>query len=240
MHLRDPVILAFFGSVVATVAILIDRRLRSRLTALDTWAQRSGLQCERLPQLAVLAPFEPLALCAPVVAVERLVRGTLRTPRFAVEVHLAACLTGNRHRPRRQLIGIFASHPELPPLRVLPRDDGEAPKDLGFQLMPASALPEGYQAEGFSPLSRPITQALGEELVRSGPGWRVELRPGRLILATSTLSVEQLDAMMGMGLRLQQALLHALTPPPEGNPPGTPSGTTGTPSGNRGVGGYLN
>ena len=125
MYFRDPVILLFFGCLVATLAILIDRRLRSRLTVLDTWAQRSGLACERLPQLAVLAPFEPLALCAPVVAVERLVRGTLRTPRFSIEVHLAACLTGNRHRPRRQLIGIFASHAELPPLRVLPSDDGD-------------------------------------------------------------------------------------------------------------------
>lgn len=213
--MHDPVLLLLCAGTSATAAILADRllrRWRNRLTPMDRWAERHGLSCEKTPAVNALSPFEPLALVAPVVEVDRLIRGTVRTDRFSTEIYLAACRTGNKHRPSRHLIAIFASHPELPPLRVLPEGDTEAPADQGFVQLPLPGLPDGYRAESYEPLSRPLTQALFNELRRSDtPSWRVELRPGRMILATSVLTAERLDAMMTLGMRLQTALQEALT-----------------------------
>lgn len=210
MIIRDPILWALVLSTLSTAALLYERRRRSRLTALDDWAARNGMACDRAPGVAALATFEPLALLPPVVEVERLLKGQARGPGLTTELWLGACLVGNRHRPRRQLIGILGAPPDLPSLRVLPVDDEDAPQDQGFIELPAGALPAGYRAEGFIPLARPLTQVLGEVLAQAGPGWRVELRPSRLILATTTQTVEQVEALVELGMRLLQALEQAL------------------------------
>lgn len=210
MPIRDPVLLALLGSAVATFFYLVDRRRRERRTALDRFASRHGMTCERDPPLSSFAPLEPLGLLPPVVAVERMVTGVLRAGPLASSTSLWAVLCGDRRRARPALLGVFAAPPELPTARILPAGAEGLREDLGYAAMPAEGLPPGYEAQAFQPLSRRLTLAVGAELARV-PGFRVELRPGRLLLAAADQRPERIEQMMELGLRLLRAAAAALT-----------------------------
>lgn len=236
MLLRDPLLLGLLAGSFATAVILTERHLRNRLTALDAFAERRGLRCQRGAPLGALAALEPLALVPPVVAIQRLLQAPLPMPALSsggplapvlswVEVTLALCLVGNRRRSSRQLLGVFPGSPDLPALRAAPAAElAAAPAELGFVSLPAPGVPEGYQVEAFQPLPRRLTQALGAELAQlKGPGVAIELRPGRILLAASPLeaagntgaAAEQVAALVDLGLRLGPLLHEALTRPPE-------------------------
>ncbi|MCS6915591.1 MAG: hypothetical protein RMK29_00210 [Myxococcales bacterium] len=214
MPLRDPLLLALLGGAAASLVVLLERRRRARQTVLDRWAAQQGMRCERAPPLSVLAPLEPMGLLPPVVAVERLVDGVLRAPPLVVSLTLAACLCGNRHRSRPFVLAVFAGPPELPTLRLMPETDDEGRDDLGLLPVPAEGLPPGYRAESFQDLPPQLLAALGAEL-RGARAVRVELRPGRMLLAAPADSVHEVDGLVHLGLRLLQASEWALrTPPP--------------------------
>lgn len=218
MLMRDPILWALGISALATVYVLLDRRSKSRLTLLDSFASEHGLAIEKDVGPADLAPFDPLALVAPVVGVERLMQGRLQIPGLSVDAWLAACLVGTGRRPRRYLIGLFASHPELPAMRVLPEGETDAPSELGFVPMPAAGMAPGYRVEAFQPLKRVVSTAVGEVLGGFGLGWRIELRPGRLILALPSPGNDAPDQMMTLAARLSHALHVALRPEDEAEP----------------------
>ena len=119
MWTRDPVLWLLGFCAAATVLLLLDRRAKSRLHALDTWAQRHNLRCERDVQIAALAPLEPLAIAPEVVAIERGIHGQLHLLGQVLTTWLIAVQAGNRHRPRSYLLGIFPAPAETPALRVL-------------------------------------------------------------------------------------------------------------------------
>lgn len=215
MLTRDPVLWLLAFSAAATVLLLLDRRAKSRLHALDTWAQQHNLRCEREVQIAALAPLEPLAIVPEVVEIQRGINGQLQLLGQVLGTSLLAVQAGNRHRPRSYLLGIFPAPAETPALRVLPEADTDAPPNLGFVPMPASALPAGYRAEAFTPLLRAVTDALAEVLRDAGRDFRIELRSGRILIATPAWSTDKPEQLITMGARLS-ALLHQViaSPPP--------------------------
>lgn len=222
MWMRDPVLWLLGICAAATVLLLLDRRAKSRLHALDTWAQRHNLRCERDVQIAALAPLEPLAIAPEVVAIERGIHGQLHLLGQVLTTWLIAVQAGNRHRPRSYLIGIFPAPAETPALRVLPDTDNDAPANLGYVAMPASALPAGYRAEAFQPLLRAVTDALGEALREAGPDWRIELRAGRILLATPVWSADKPEQLITLGARLTAMLHQVLAAPPGAEPEPAP------------------
>lgn len=233
MLTRDPVLWLLAFSAAATVLLLLDRRAKSRLHALDTWAQRHNLRCEREVEVAALTPLEPLAIVPEVVAIERGINGQLHILGQVLSTWLIAVQAGNRHRPRSYLLGIFPAPPETPALRVLPEADSDAPKNLGFVPMPASALPAGYRAEAFAPLQRSVTEALAAALTEAGPDFRIELRAGRILLATPVWSADKPEQLITLGARLS-AVLHQLLATPPGAEPAEPTCDAHTPGGCRG------
>ncbi len=190
---------------LATALYLLERRRRSRLNLLDIWAGRNGLRLEREVGPGSLAPLEPLTLVAPVVEVDRLWHGRLALPSMTrhMDVWLSSCLAGTQHRPRRILLGVLDGPPDLPQLRVLPKGDRAAPDNLGFVPLPSDELPAGYQLEAFAPLPQPVVRAVGEALAAVGTGeWRIELRPGRLLLATRAHEAGDADRLIELATEL--------------------------------------
>jgi hypothetical protein len=222
MLMRDPVLWLLGFCTAATLLLLLDRRAKSRLHALDTWAQRHNLRCERDVPVGALTPLEPLAIAPEVVAVERGIQGQLQMFGQQVSTWLLAVLVGNRHRPRTYLIGIFPAPAETPPLRVLPESDTDAPQNLGYVPMPASALPPGYRAEAFQPLLRSITDAIGGALENAGPDWRIELRAGRILVATPAWSPDKPEQLISLGAQLTAVLHQILAVPPGAEPEPAP------------------
>ncbi len=229
MLFRDPVLWALGFSAAATAVLLLDRRAKSRLHELDTWAESHNLRCERDLPIGALAPLEPLALLPEIVSVQRGIQGQLHILGQRLGTSLLAVLAGNQHRPRSYLLGIFPAPADTPPVRVLPTTDTEAPHNLGYVPMPAGALPSGYAAEGFSPLLRSVTEAVGRVLHDAGPGWRIELRAGRVLVATSAWSADKPEQLITLGAQLTASLAQALPVAPEPEPePGLlpPTGTS--------------
>jgi hypothetical protein len=218
MLFRDPVLWTLGVSAVATLLLLLERRARSRLHALDTWAESHSLRCERDVPVAALSPLEPLALLPEVVAIQRGIQGQLHIMGRQLGTWLLAVLAGNQHRPRSYLLGIFPAPADTPPLRVLPDGDRTAPGNLGYTPMPASALPPGYTAEAFQPLLRSVTDAVGAALREAGPGWRIELRAGRILVSTSAWSAEKPEQLIVLGAQLTAALAAAFALPQEPEP----------------------
>lgn len=214
-----------------TAYLLLERRRRSRLRPLDEWAARHGMPLERDVGAGALAQLEPLTLVAPVVDVERLWQGRLTLPPASgmsapgegihLHIWLASCLTGTQHRPRPTLLGVFEAPQELPQLRVLPAQDRGAPDNLGFVEIPTEQLAKDYRLEGFSELPRRMIAAIAETLgeAASADGrldWRIELRPGRLLLAAPELDAGDADRLLELASRLLSRLVEALRPPPPG------------------------
>ena len=148
--------------------------------------------------------LEPLATVPEVASIQRGIQGHLQVHGVRAATSLFACKVGNRRRPQPFLLAVLGAPQELPTLRILPQGLGQlqgaelAPQHLGFVPMPSGALPEGFQLESFQPLPRVITQAIGEVLRRSAPSdLRVELRPGRVVLALplSALSAPVLEKL---------------------------------------------
>lgn len=224
----NPVLWTLLLSAAATSMVLLERRRRGQKNILDLWAEARGLPCHKGPPLNLISSMEPLAVLPPLVEIERLVTGVIQDPPLRCGMRLLTCLAGNRHRPQRYLLGIFDSHPDLPPMRVLPQQElPDLPRDLGFVPLPASGLPPTYRAEGFTPLSRALTEAMGIQLGGAGPDFRLELRPGKLILATPILTSGQLTALLELQMALQHAMSAVLSsppPPPDAgpSPPGQP------------------
>lgn len=256
MTLRDPVLMSLLAATAATVWLLFERRARSQMHQLDAWAAERRLSCEREVPLGALAPLEPLATVPEVASIQRGIQGHLQVHGVRAAASLFACKVGNRRRPQPFLLAVLGAPQELPTLRILPQGLGQdrgaeaAPQHLGFVPMPSGALPEGFQLESFQPLPRVITQAIGDVLRRSAPSdLRVELRPGRVVLAlplSSSLSpilaasrtaaaperpqaldaAESADLLLGLAAELVVALATALDPnaaPPE-PAPGSTSG----------------
>jgi hypothetical protein len=234
MTFRDPVLLSLLASIGATVWLLFERRARSRLHQLDVWAQQRGLHCEREVSLNTLAPLEPLATVPEVTAIDRGIQGHLQVHGVRTAASMFACKVGNGRRRRPWLLGVLGAPQELPTLRALPVPTGAdagakpdadaAPQQLGVVEMPASAVPPGWRVEAFQPLPRNITEALGRVLRSDAPpGLRVELRPGRVVLALPLLDpgisglidggadvAEAADRLLGLLAQLVLALVEAL------------------------------
>lgn len=212
MPMVDPVLWTLAGTTAATVLFLLDRRSKSRPSVLDGWARSRHMQVRKHVSLETLAPLEPLSLLPTVIGIERLTQGAVATPALKLSATLAVCTVSENRRTRQFLLAALGSHDELPPLRVLPIADSAAPTDRGFLALPAAGLPDGYRAEGFSPLRRDLTEALGTALTAAGPEyqWRVELRPGRLLLATPLLTTAAADRMLALGADLTQRFVALL------------------------------
>lgn len=228
MPVRDPVLGALGLSALVTVLVLLERRWRGRRSVLDAWAERHGLICEKDPPLTALSQLEPLALVPPVVAIERLIAGVLQAPPLVTSIRLCVCMAGNDRPPRRYLIGIFESHVDLPALRVVPVGDREAPGDLGFAPHESQGLPPGWIAEAFAPQPPELVAAIGGALSEAPAGFRLELRPGRMILVAPSVSVTQVNAMVSLQLRLQQIVHALLNSPPASPAPQAPPAPTPT------------
>lgn len=206
-------------STLATLLVLLERRRRSQLNLLDEWAGRNGLELQREVGPVALAPLEPLTLVAPVVDVDRLWHGRLALPTLSrhMEVWISSCLAGTQHRPRRMLLGILDGPSELPQLRVLPSINREAPQNLGFMPLPSDELPDGYRLEAFAPLPQPVVRAIAEALEAThAQDFCIELRPGRLLIATPARDVEDADRVLALATELMVRLTERLwMPPPE-------------------------
>lgn len=210
--MRELMPWVLFACALATLLLLLERRRRNRLNLLDDWAARNGLFLERHVGAGVLAHLEPLTLVAPVVDVQRQWHGRLNLPASGgpMDVWLASCLVGTQHRPRQLFLGIFDAPSELPQLRLLPSGEHGAPDNLGFAAVPGEALPPGYRLEAFMPLPAALIATFGPALqsVRNStdtPEWHIELRPGRLLLATFAREPADADRMMELALALRAA-----------------------------------
>jgi hypothetical protein len=240
MTFRDPVLLSLLASAAVTVWLLFERRARSRLHQLDIWAEQRGLHCERQVSLNTLAPLEPLASVPEVSAIDRGIQGNMQVHGVRAQVSLFACKVGNGRRPRPFMLAVMGAPQELPTLRVLPAGETQpldaAPQHLGFVPMPASAVPAEWRTEAFQPLPRNITEAIGKVLRSDAPaGLRIELRPGRVVLALPLPPtgmpgfidggpdvVGPADRLLGLLAQLTLALVEALslTEPGGGADPG--------------------
>jgi hypothetical protein len=231
--LREIIPWTLLACAIVTLLLLLERRRRSRLTLLDEWAARHRLALEREVGIGSLAPLEPLTLVAPVVEVERVWHGRLTLAGLgSVSVWLASCLAGTQHRPRSVLLAVFDAPPELPQLRVLPTDDRGAPENLGFLPMPSDGLPAGYRLEAFATLPAAVSTAVAFALTtieESGPSqsgradWRIELRPGRLLIATAAKDPEGPDRILQLAADLVTRLARAQQQPAAEPPPRGPS-----------------
>lgn len=215
--MADPVLWTLAGTTAATVYYLLDRRAKGRPTALDDWAMAHRMPLVRDVSLSALSALEPLGLLPTVIAVDRLAQGTLRTDEMAMAATMAVCLVGKGRKSRRFLLGAFGGHPDLPALRILPKADDDAPRDLGFVEMPAAGVPSSYRVESFQPLRSDITEAIGSALLTAGPehGFRLELRSGRILIATPHAGGASPDALLGLGVELGARLYALLGPPAE-------------------------
>jgi len=201
---------------VAALLVLLERRRRNRLDLLDEWAGRNGLSLEREVGVGALAPLEPLSLVAPVVDVDRLWHGRLALPSLTrhLDVWISSCLAGTQHRPRRILLAVLDGPQELPQLRILPEADRGAPNNLGFVAVPGGPLPDGYRLEAFAPLPQPVVRAVGEALSATGSqDFRVELRPGRLLIATAAHEVDDADRVLTLATEILIRLDESQDPP---------------------------
>ena len=123
-----------------------------------------------------------------------------------LDVWLLACLAGTQHRPRPFLLAMLAAHPELPPMRVLPASEHDAPGHLGYTKLPASGMPDSYRTEAFQPLSIAVTEAVGQVLASPPSDIRLELRPGRLLLAAPAWTKDKPGELLEVGAKLTLAL----------------------------------
>lgn len=218
MIIQDPVLWALGLSTVATVLILLDRRAKSRLNLLDLWAEQHQLECKREVPLGILSDLEPLALVPEVVSVQRLIQGRMQVADLQLDVWLLACLAGTQHRPRPFLLAMLAAHPELPPMRVLPSGEHDAPSHLGYTKLPASGMPDSYRTEAFQPLSIAVTEAVGQVLASQPSDIRLELRPGRLLLAAPAWTKDKPGELLEVGAKLTLALQAVLGRPEPASP----------------------
>lgn len=203
--MREILPWAFVACAFAVALLLLERYRKNRLNLLDEWAGRNGLALEREVGAGALAPLEPLTLLAPVVDVDRLWHGKLALPTLSrhMDVWLSSCLSGAQHRPKRMLLGILDGPPELPQLRVLPEGDRAAPKNLGFMQLPSDELPMGYRLEAFAPLPQPVVRAVADALSATGAhDFRIELRPGRLLIATPAHNAQDADRILSLATEL--------------------------------------
>lgn len=215
--MADPVLWTLAGTTAATVLFLLDRRAKLRPTALDAWAATHHFPLQRDVPTHALSSLEPLALLPTVLAVERLAQGTLRSEQLAMSTTLSVCVVGGERHARRFVLGAFGGHPDLPALRLLPKEASDAPSHLGFIELPAVGLPPTYRVEAFHPLRNDLTQALGQALEDSasdGP-FRIELRSGRILIAAPHREGGSPDALIALGARLSEQLYTLLGPPAE-------------------------
>jgi hypothetical protein len=224
MSVRDLIPWMLLLCALVTFFLLLERRRRNRVNLLDVWAGRNGLLLEREVGLGALASLEPLTLVAPVVDIDRLWHGRLALPSLTrhMDVWLSSCLAGTQHRPRRILLGILDGPPELPHLRVLPSSDHAAPSNLGFIELPGDELPAGYRLEAFAPLPQPVVRAVGEALAAvstTHSDWRIELRPGRLLLATPAHDATDADRLLELATELFVRLAEPTQYPVFADPP---------------------
>ncbi len=197
----NPVIWMLVASTVATAALLIDRRRKSRPLSLDDWAEQQGRPVIREVELSLLSEVEPLALLPEVFGVERFLPARSET-----EAALFLCLCGRGHRPQSVLLAVLSAPDWLPHLRILPKSVRDVPSHLGYVQKESTALPPSYRVEAFAELDPVLIGATASVLPFAGSPLRIELRPGRILVA-----IDQSDGD-GASLLLEhsQALLSAL------------------------------
>jgi hypothetical protein len=224
--MADPVLWTLAGTTAATVLFLLDRRAKLRPTALDAWAATHHFPLQRDVPTHALSSLEPLALLPTVLSVERLTQGTLRSEQLATSATMSVCVVGGERQARRFLLGAFGGHPDLPALRILPKTVHDAPAHLGFVEMPAEGMPAAYRIESFQPLRTDLTQALGAALDAAGVdgGWRIELRSGRILIAAPHRDGLSPDALIALGVHINEQLFSVLGPPAEAPEPKEKSG----------------
>lgn len=229
MPMADPVLWTLAGTTAATVLYLLDRRAKLRPTALDAWAATHHLPLLRDVPTNALAGLEPLALLPTVLSVERLASGTLRSEQLAMTTSMSVCVVGGERQGRRFLLAALGGHPDLPALRILPAASHDAPAHLGFSEMPAGSLPSGYRIEAFQPLRTDLVTTIGAALEEADPSrsFRLELRSGRILIAAPHREGSSPEALMSLGVSLNERLFAILGPPAEA-PPDEKSGSCDT------------
>lgn len=174
----NPVLWMLVGVTVATVGLLFERRARSQKVSLDDWALQKNRPLLRDVELSILSEVEPIALLPDVVSIDRFLPARAET-----EAALFLCKCGTGHRPQRVLLAVLSGPDFLPHLRILPSAVRDVPSHLGYVQKEAPALPASYRVEAFSDLDPRLLQAVASALPPAGDPIRIELRPGRMLIA---------------------------------------------------------
>lgn len=143
----NPVIWMLVALTVATAALLIDRRRKSRPLSLDDWAEQQGRPVIREVELALLSEVEPLALLPEVFGVERFLPARSET-----EAALFLCLCGRGHRPQSMLLAVLSAPDWLPHLRILPKECWRCPKPPGICAEGIDCSASFHRVEAFAEL----------------------------------------------------------------------------------------
>lgn len=197
----NPVLWMLVAATGATVALLIERRRKTRELSLDAWAESQGRPVIREVELSILSEVEPLALLPDVFGIERFLPA-----RAESEAALFLCHCGRGHRPESVLLAVLAAPDWLPHLRILHHSVRDVPSHLGYVEKESAALPPAYRVEAFAELDSVLLQAVASTLPYAGPPLRIELRPGRILVA---MDRNDGDSASQLGEH-SQALLRAL------------------------------
>jgi len=197
----SPVLWILVASTVATAALLIDRRRKSRPLSLDDWAESQGRPVLREVELSLLSEVEPLALLPDVFGIERFLPARAET-----EAALFLCHCGRGHRPESVLLAVQTAPDWLPHLRILHQSVRDVPKHLGYVAKESAVLPPAYRLEAFAEPNPVLLSAISAALPYAGQPLRIELRPGRLLVAIDESDGES----AGRLCEHSQALLTAL------------------------------
>ncbi len=176
----SPVLWILVAATGATVALLLDRRQKSKVLSLDGWAERHNRPLIREVELSLLSEVEPLALLPDVFGIERFLPARAESEAALFLVHC-----GRGHRPETLLLGVLSAPEWLPHLRILPRTVSDVPRHLGYVEKETETLPTSYRLEAFADVDPMLLSALSRALPYAGEPIRVELRPGRVLVAVS-------------------------------------------------------
>lgn len=203
----SPVLWVLIGATVVTVGLLFERRKRSRPLSLDEWALAHHRPVLREIPLSVLAEIEPVALLPFIVSIERFLPAPSEDG-----TALFLCQCGPGHRPLHMLLAVASLPSGVPHARVLPKTVRDVPAELGFSEQDATGLPAAYRIEAFSPLETALVHSIGLALPAAGTPIRIELRPGRLLVAIDETDGEAATALCRHAEAIRQALLAEAAP----------------------------
>lgn len=174
----SPVLWILLAATGATVALLFDRRQKSKVLSLDEWAEQQNRPLIRDVELSLLSEVEPLSLLAPVFGIERFLPARAESEAALFLVHC-----GRGHQQETLVLGVLAAPSWLAHLRIVPRTVSDVPAHLGYVEQESPALPSSYRVESFAELDAGLLAALSRALPFAGEPIRIELRPSRILVA---------------------------------------------------------